>query len=48
MFSAAKVIQNTNSSKQSGPCQNELSDVLFSFMRSTSFKGKDKKEIFVR
>ncbi|THV62685.1 hypothetical protein [Chryseobacterium candidae] len=51
MFSAAKVIRansTTNNNKQSDPCQNELLEVLFSFLKSASFKREELKEISVR
>lgn len=47
MFSAAKVVKSlpAATSKQSDPCQNELPDVLYSFLKSAPFNKEDSKEI---
>lgn len=48
MFSAAKVINsnpNPSPNKTADPCQNEIPNELFSFMKSPSFSKQDLKEI---
>ncbi|WP_223601490.1 hypothetical protein [Chryseobacterium sp. GVT01B] len=46
MFSAAQVVRNPlQSSKQSDPCQNEVPDVLFSFLKSASYNKEESKEM---
>ncbi|KAA2224796.1 VCBS repeat-containing protein [Chryseobacterium sediminis] len=46
MFSAAKVVKTPpNTNKRSDPCQDEIPNELFSFIKSSSFSKKDFKEI---